>query len=74
VDFAFNLGCASLNSSTLLHLLNAGDYHGAVAEFEKWDHAGGEVAAQLLQRRQADESEFNTPPIKNQYSVTRKAM
>ena len=60
VDFAFNLGCGSLNGSTLLHLLNAGDYHGAAAEFEKWDHAGGKVVSGLLRRRIAEEAEFNT--------------
>jgi lysozyme len=59
VDFAFNLGCASLNGSTLLRLLNAGDYHGASEEFEKWDHAGGKVVAGLLRRRLAEEAEFN---------------
>ena len=58
VDFAFNLGCASLNGSTLLRLLNAGDYHGAAAEFERWDHAGGKAVAGLLRRRQAEEAEF----------------
>ena len=60
VDFAFNLGCQSLNGSTLLHLLNAGDFHGGAAEFEKWDHAGGKIVAGLLRRRQAEEAEFNT--------------
>lgn len=61
VDFAFNLGCQSLNGSTLLRLLNAGDYHGAAAEFEKWDHVGGKIVAGLLRRRQAELAEFNTP-------------
>jgi lysozyme len=60
VDFSFNLGCASLNGSTLLRLLNATDYHGAAAEFEKWDHAGGKVVAQLLQRREAEEQLFQS--------------
>lgn len=58
VDFSFNLGCASLNGSTLLRLLNTGDYHGAAAEFEKWDHAGGKVVSGLLRRRIAEEQEF----------------
>jgi lysozyme len=60
VDFSFNLGCQSLNGSTLLRLLNAGDYHGAAAEFEKWSHAGGKVVAGLLRRRQAEVVEFNS--------------
>lgn len=59
VDFSFNLGCASLNGSTLLKLLNEGNYAAAANEFEKWDHAGGKVVAGLLRRRQAEEAEFN---------------
>jgi lysozyme len=58
VDFAFNLGDGSLNGSTLLKDLNAGNYHAAAAEFEKWDHAGGHVVAGLLRRRLAEEQEF----------------
>lgn len=58
VDFAFNLGCASLNGSTLLRLLNQGDHQGAAGEFEKWSHAGGQVVAGLLRRRLAERDEF----------------
>lgn len=58
VDFCFNLGCQSLNGSTLLHLLNAGNYDGAAQEFEKWDHAGGKIVAGLLRRRLAEKQEF----------------
>lgn len=60
VDFSFNLGCQSLKDSTLLRKLNAGDFHGAAAEFEKWDHAGGKEVAGLLRRRLAERDEFNT--------------
>lgn len=60
VDFGFNLGCASLNDSTLLRLLNAGHYDLAANEFEKWDHAGGKVVAGLLRRRLAEKQEFLT--------------
>ena len=59
VDFTFNLGTGSLQHSTLLRLLNAGDYKGAAAEFEKWDRAGGKVMAGLLRRRQAEEQMFD---------------
>lgn len=59
VDFAFNVGRGALNNSTLLKDLNAGDYHAAAKEFERWDHAGGKVVAGLLRRRQAEEAEFN---------------
>lgn len=58
VDFCFNLGGTSLNGSTLLKLLNAGNYAAAANEFVKWDHAGGKVVAGLLRRRLAEKQEF----------------
>lgn len=61
VDFTFNLGAGALEGSTLLRLLNAGDFAGAAEQFERWDHAGGQVVAGLLRRRQAEETEFTTP-------------
>ena len=60
VDFCFNLGCQSLNGSTLLKLLNANNHAAAANEFEKWDHAGGNVVAGLLRRRLAEKDEFLT--------------
>jgi len=36
VDFCFNLGAGALGDSTLLKLLNNGDYRNAGFEFEKW--------------------------------------
>jgi lysozyme len=59
VDFTFNLGAGNLQSSTLLRLLNSGDYTGAAAEFQKWDKAGGQVLAGLLRRRQAEADMFD---------------
>ena len=59
VDFAFNLGCNAEKGSTLLKLVNQGDFEGAANEFAKWDHAAGKVVAGLLRRRQAEEQEFN---------------
>jgi lysozyme len=59
-DFTFNLGRGALNNSTLLKLLNSGDKENAAKEFEKWDHAGGQVVAGLLRRRQADAEEFES--------------
>lgn len=58
VDFAYNVGCGALESSTLLRDLNAGDVAGAAQQFEVWDHAAGQVVAGLLRRRLAEEAEF----------------
>ncbi len=38
-SFVFNLGAGSLASSTLLKLLNAGDYAGAAGQFGRWVYA-----------------------------------
>jgi len=61
VDFVFNLGSGNFQSSTLLKLLNAGDYQGASNEFPKWNHAGGVVVPGLTTRRLAEQKLFNTP-------------
>jgi lysozyme len=42
----------------LLKLLNAGDYQGAAEQFQRWDHAAGQVVAGLLRRRLAEKQEF----------------
>ena len=57
-DFCFNAGGGNFESSTMLKLLNASDYSGAAAQFERWDYAGGVQVAGLLRRRQAEEAEF----------------
>lgn len=61
VDFVFNVGPGNFVGSTLLKLLNAGDFHHAALEFDKWDRCNGKVLAGLLRRRQAEEDEFNAP-------------
>jgi lysozyme len=60
VDFAFNCGCGAFASSTMLKLLNAGNYTGAAAQFDLWDKAGGQVVAGLLRRRESETQEFNS--------------
>jgi lysozyme len=58
VSFAYNLGCGSLEGSTLLSLVNAGDYDGAAAQFGKWVYAGGQVLEGLVRRRAAEANLF----------------
>jgi lysozyme len=57
-DFVYNLGIGNFESSTLLRKLNAGDYAGAAAQIDLWDHAGGRVVAGLLRRRQVGTALF----------------
>jgi lysozyme len=51
VSFTFNLGTMNLRTSTLLKLLNKGDYHLAGLEFCKWNKAGGKILQGLISRR-----------------------
>ncbi len=61
VDFTFNLGCAAFTGSTLLKMVNAGNFAGAAGQFIRWNKAGGRVRAGLTKRRQAETALFKTP-------------
>lgn len=58
VSFAYNLGVGNLQRSTLLKLLNAGNYTGAANEFGKWNMAAGKVLPGLVRRREAEKQLF----------------
>lgn len=60
-SFVFNLGCAKLKGSTLLRILNGGDYAGAAREFQKWCRVGQNQVPGLLRRRLAEQALFNGP-------------
>lgn len=57
-SFCYNLGYSALKYSTLLRLLNAGNYDEAASEFLKWDHVDGIEVAGLKARRQAEHDLF----------------
>lgn len=61
VSFAYNLGGTNLSKSTLLKLLNKGEYNLAAKEFPKWSKAGGKVLAGLVRRRLAEQELFLKP-------------
>ena len=58
VSLAFNIGAGAFAKSTLLRLLNAGDYAGAANQFERWNQAGGRVLDGLSKRRAAERALF----------------
>lgn len=58
VSFAYNLGVGNLASSTLLKMLNRGDYIGASNEFLKWTRGNGKIMAGLVRRRQSERNLF----------------
>ena len=58
VSFEYNVGYGNFSSSTLLKLLNKGDYTGAAGQFERWVYAGGKVLEGLKNRRKAEKELF----------------
>ena len=59
-SFVFNLGVRKLIQSTLLKKLNAGDYSGAAAEFDKWVFAGKVKLNGLIKRRAKERNLFES--------------
>ena len=57
-SFAFNVGLGNLRHSTLLRLVNKGDFVGAANQFSRWNKAGGKVLAGLTRRREAERKLF----------------
>ncbi|PWC33657.1 lysozyme [Azospirillum sp. TSO35-2] len=72
-SFVFNLGAGSLQSSTLLKMLNAGDYAGAAGQFGRWVYATvNGVKTQLpglVARRAAESALFQGQTAQAQGSV-----
>lgn len=58
VSWTFNLGETNLSSSTMLKVLNAGDYWTTIHELLKWDNAGGEQLRGLTRRRGSEAGFF----------------
>lgn len=54
VDFAFNCGEGALLGSTLLKLLNQGNYAAVPEQLRRWIHAGGRIVGALVRRREAE--------------------
>ena len=59
-SFVYNVGREAFRNSTLLKLLNAENYGGAAAQFERWNKAGGNVIAGLSRRRKAERKMFES--------------
>ena len=58
VSFEYNIGYGNFKSSTLLRLLNQGDYKGAAEQFKRWRYANGKVLSGLITRRQKEKDLF----------------
>lgn len=53
-DFVFNLGATRYKSSTFKRRIDAGDWHGAYVECQKWVNGGGRKLPGLVKRRKID--------------------
>ena len=54
VSWVYNLGPANLKSSTLLKVLNAGNYDDVPFQIRRWNKAGGVTLDGLIRRREAE--------------------
>ena len=54
VSWTYNLGPSNLNSSTMLKVLNQGDYEDVPAQIKRWNKASGVVKEGLIRRREAE--------------------
>jgi len=59
VSFAYNVGLDNFLSSTLLKMVNAGDFAGAAKQFSRWDKNDGKVMTGLTRRRKAEMKLFS---------------
>lgn len=58
ISWIFNLGCRAFKGSTLLALINAGNFDGVPAQMLRWNKAAGHVMAGLTKRREAESALF----------------
>ena len=54
VSWVYNLGPANLKASTMLKVLNSGEYEDVPAQIKRWNKAGGKVLEGLIRRREAE--------------------
>lgn len=58
VSFVFNVGVGAFRQSTLLQVLNRGEYAKVPAQLKRWVYQDGEVLAGLVRRRKAEALQF----------------
>jgi lysozyme len=60
VSLVYNVGQGHFEDSTLLELLNKGDYNGASKQFMRWVHVDGDRIKGLVTRRLAEKELFDS--------------
>jgi lysozyme len=61
VSFTFNVGDSAFRGSTLLKLLNQGQYDQVPAQLKRWNKDNGHVVQGLTNRREKEITLWNTP-------------
>lgn len=59
VSWVYNLGPNNFKKSTLLKVLNSGDYGGVFEQIIRWNKANGKVLEGLMRRRKAEALMFD---------------
>ena len=54
VSWVYNLGPSNLKASTMLKVLNSGEYKSVPEQIKRWNKAGGKVLEGLTRRRNAE--------------------
>jgi len=57
-SLVYNIGAGAFSSSTLLRLLNMGDYEGAANQFPRWNKQKGRALKGLTKRREEERKLF----------------
>lgn len=58
VSFAFNVGGGAFRKSTLLRLLNAGDYKAVPGQLARWKYSAGRIDPILVNRRKSEAKQW----------------
>ena len=59
VSWVYNLGSGNFTGSTLLKVLNSGDYAGVPEQILRWNKANGQVLEGLSRRRESEAELFS---------------
>ena len=60
VSFVYNVGEHAFRNSTMLKMLNAGNYVGAAGQFDRWNLDNGKVIQGLVNRRKKERALFES--------------
>ena len=62
VSFVFNVGIHAFRDSTLLRMLNQGDYAAVPEQLRRWVHSAGQVDPILVKRREDEITQWEEVP------------